>query len=170
MRRLIALINLLIGRIAFAGGIAAGGILIILSGSVILGIVLREIGINNSWTSDLDHFALIWLAFLGAALTAGFDRHVTAGVALENFFSNRIALFLLTTVRFVIVAGFLAVFLTSGIEQAQHSFSSHETTLDIAGWPIWVAKAGLPTGIAFWLIAEVHKYLDWLLNQDDGGL
>lgn len=167
---MIAVINLVIGRIAYAGGYAAGGILIILAGSVILGIVLRAIGIDNSWTSDLDHFALIWLAFLGAALTAGFDRHVNAGVALENFFSNRTALLFLTTVRFVIVAGFLVIFLTSGIEQAQDSFSSHETTLDIASWPIWVAKAGLPTGVFFWLIAEVHKYIEWLLNHDYGGL
>lgn len=165
---MIALINLLIGRVAFAGGIAAGGILIILSGSVILGIVLREIGIDNNWTSDLDHFALIWLAFLGAALTAVFDRHVTAGLALENFFSNRIMLRVLTTVRFMIVIGFLIVFLISSIWQTQDSFYSHEATLDIAAWPVWVAKAALPTGVVFWLIAEIHKYLEWLLNHDYG--
>jgi C4-dicarboxylate transporter, DctQ subunit len=144
------------GRLADGTGHLAGVTLLVLTISIVLGITLRILHIDNSWTFDLDLFSLVWLAFSGAVLTSLRNHHVTAGIALENIFGRGTLLGLL---RFGIVAAFLVMFIVSGCRQAVTSFVTHETTLDVVEWPVWVAKAALPVGATFWLIAEVHKLL-----------
>lgn len=145
------------GRLADATGHLAAAMLLLLTLSIVLGITLRWVGIDNSWTYDLDLYALVWVAFAGAVLTAWRDRHVTAGIALENLLGGRGAV--LGLVRFAVVAGFLILFTVSGWQQMQVSLVTHETTLDIAQWPAWLAKAALPLGTALWAIAELAKLL-----------
>lgn len=158
-------IGRILGTFGDVGGYVAAGIMLLLAVSVMLGITLRALGIDNSWTYDLDTFALVWLAFFGAALTALRGGHVTSGVALENLFTGDTALRVLATLRFIIVVGFLIVFAVSSLDQAQSSFATHETTLDIVQWPVWIAKAALPLGTLFWLIAEVHKFIKRISPQ-----
>ena len=138
-------------------GTLAAAALLILTLSIVLGITLREVHIDNSWTFDLDLFTLVWLSFIGAVLTSLRDHHVTAGIALENLLGGRGTL--LAILRFAIVAAFLVMFAVSGYRQAQSSLLTHETTLDVAVWPVWAAKAALPLGAALWLVAETHKLL-----------
>ncbi|MES1927079.1 TRAP transporter small permease [Salinisphaera sp. T31B1] len=149
----------LAGRIADLAGHFAALIMILLTISVTLGVILRLVGIDNSWTYDLDLFTLIWLAFFGAAFTSLRNGHVTSGVALEHMLGGHRAALALATVRFLIVAVFLVVFAYSSFNQALTSYTNHETTLDIIQWPVWVAKASLPLGAVCWLAAEIHKFL-----------
>lgn len=151
-------------RVADAAGHPAAVMLLVLTLAIVLGITLRWVRIDNSWTYDLDLFALVWVAFAGAALTAWRDYHVTAGIALENILGRRGDL--LSIVRFIIVSGFLVLFTISGWEQAQVSWATHETTLDIAQWPVWVAQAALPLGSALWVVAELAKLLHRLGATD----
>lgn len=145
------------GRLADGTGHMAGVALLVLTISIVLGITLRVLHIDNSWTFDLDLFSLAWLAFIGAVLTSLRSHHVTAGIALENILGGRGTL--LSILRFGILATFLVMFVISGYRQAVTSFVTHETTLDVVEWPVWVAKAALPVGAVFWLAAEVHKLL-----------
>jgi C4-dicarboxylate transporter, DctQ subunit len=145
------------GRLADGAGHLAAATLLILALSIVLGITLREVHIDNSWTYDLDLYMLAWLSFIGAVLTSLRDHHVTAGIALENFLGGRGKLF--GILRFAIVATFLVMFTISGLRQAHSSFVSNETTLDVVQWPVWVAKVALPLGAALWLAAEAHKLL-----------
>lgn len=138
-------------------GYAAAALLVVLTVSIIVGIVMRAVGIDNSWTYDVDLFALIWVAFVGAAFTAMREDHVTSGVALENMYP-RSAPFMLV-LRFIIVAGFLIIFTVSGYTQFIDSVRMHETTLDIMSWPVWIATVALPIGTLLWLIAEIHHFL-----------
>ena len=151
------------GRLADGAGHLAAAILLILTLSIVLGITLREVHIDNSWTFDLDLFTLAWLSFIGAVLTSLRDHHVTAGIALENLLGGRGTL--LAILRFAIAATFLVMFAISGYRQAHSSFVTNETTLDVVAWPVWVAKAALPLGAALWLAAEAHK----LLRRFTGG-
>lgn len=145
------------GWLGQAAGAIAAVITLMLTASVLLGITLRSVSIDNSWTYDLDTFALIWLAFVGAAYTGYRGAHVTSGISLEHLLGRRAMVLVL--VRFVLVAGFLAVFIYSGYTQAHSSWMFNEKTLDTAQWPVWVAKLALPVGGAGWLAAEVHKLL-----------
>lgn len=146
-----------------AAGVVAAITTLVLAASVLLGIILRSISIDNSWTYDLDHFALVWLAFVGAAYTGYRGSHVTAGISLEHLFGR--GAILLVLLRFLIVAGFLAVFVYSGYTQFHSSWLFNEKTLDIAQWPVWVAKLALPVGGAAWLAAEIHKLLGVLAGK-----
>lgn len=152
------------GALADGAGHLASVLMLVLAGSIILGIVLRLLHIDNSWTYDLDLFSLLWLAFIGAVLTSYHDHHVTAGIALENMLGSRGAV--LSLIRFVIVAGFLALFTVSAYRQWHTSFTTNETTLDVVLWHTWVAKAALPVGTALWLVAEAHKLLRRLIRRD----
>jgi TRAP-type C4-dicarboxylate transport system permease small subunit len=143
--------------LADGAGHLAAVTLLVLSFSIVLGITLRIVHIDNSWTYDLDLFSLAWLAFIGTVLTSLRDHHVTAGIALENFLGGRGTL--LSLLRFAIVAAFLLLFIVSGYRQAVSSFVTHETTLDVVEWPVWVEKAALPLGAVLWLVAEIHKLL-----------
>lgn len=145
------------GRLADATGHLAAAMLLLLTLAIVLGITLRWVGIDNSWTYDLDLFSLVWVAFAGAVLTSWRDHHVTAGIALENLLGGRGTV--LSLVRFAIVAGFLVLFTVSGYQQTKVSLVTHETTLDIAQWPVWIAQAALPLGTALWAIAELAKLL-----------
>ena len=145
------------GWIGRAAGIAAAAVTLMLAASVLLGIILRSISIDNSWTYDLDTFSLIWLAFLGAAYTGYRGAHVTSGISLDHLFGRGATV--LVVLRFVIVAGFLAVFVYSGYQQLHSSWMFNEKTLDIVQWPVWIAKLALPVGGAAWLAAEIHKLL-----------
>ena len=147
----------LLGRLADGAGHAAAVAYMVLTCSIILGIALRLFDIDNSWTYDVDLFALIWLAFLGAAFTSLRDHHVTAGIALENMFGGRGLV--LSIIRYLIVAAFLVLFTVSGYQQALGSFVNHETTLDVMGWPVWIADSALPVGTFLWLVAETYKLL-----------
>lgn len=147
----------LLGGLADGAGHAAAAVYLVLTLSIILGIALRALDIDNSWTYDVDLFALIWLAFLGAAFTSLRDHHVTAGIALENMFGGRGRV--LSVIRYLVVAAFLVLFTVSGYQQAIGSFVNHETTLDVVGWPVWIADSALPVGTFLWLVAETYKLL-----------
>jgi len=151
------------GRLADGAGHLAAATLLILALSIVLGITLRAVHVDNSWTYDLDLYMLAWLSFIGAALTSLRNHHVTAGIALENLLGGGGKL--LGILRFAVVATFLVMFTISGFRQAYSSFVSNETTLDVVQWPVWLAKAALPLGAALWLAAEVHK----LLRRFTGG-
>lgn len=159
------------GFLTESAGHLAALTLLVLATTIVLGIVLRFLRIDNYWTYDLDLFSLIWLAFVGAVLTARHNHHVTAGIALENFLHGWENVF--AFIRFAIVGTFLVMFVVSGYRQAYTSFITHETTLDIVQWPVWIAEAALPLGGVFWLLAEVHKFLHRLtgkasqVHQDD---
>lgn len=145
------------GAIADAAGHVAAFVLLLLTLAIVLGITLRWIGIDNAWTYDLDLYTLVWVSFIGAVLTARRDRHVTAGIALENIFGGRGTA--LAIIRAIIIIVFLALFTISGWWAALESWETQETTIDIAQWPVWVAKAALPAGAALWAIAEAAKLL-----------
>ena len=145
------------GAVADAMGHVAAIVLLLLTLGIVLGITLRWVGIDNSWTYDLNTFALVWCAFAGASYTSLRGRHVTAGIALENILGGRGMV--LGLVRFVIVVGFLSLFVASGYWDTLSSFQTHETTFDVDQWPVWVAKASLPVGIAVWAVAELAKFL-----------
>jgi TRAP-type C4-dicarboxylate transport system permease small subunit len=151
------------GFLAESAGHLAALVLLVLTLTIVLGIILREVRIDNYWTYDLDLFALAWLSFIGAVLTSLRNHHVTAGIALENFLGGRGKV--LGCIRFTIIAVFLVMFAISGYRLAFSSFITHETTLDIVQWPIWVAKVALPLGGAAWLIAETHKVLDRFIQR-----
>jgi TRAP-type C4-dicarboxylate transport system permease small subunit len=156
-------LQVLTGRLADGAGHLAAATLLILALSIVLGITLRQVHVDNSWTYDLDLYMLAWLSFIGAGLTSLRNHHVTAGISLENLLGGRGKV--LGILRFAIVGTFLVLFTVSGFRQAYSSFVSNETTLDVVQWPVWVAKAALPLGAAFWLAAEVHK----LLRRFTGG-
>ena len=137
-------------------GHVAAAILLLLTLGIMLGITLRWVGIDNSWTYDFDLFTLVWAAFAGAAFTALRGRHVTAGIALENVLGRGTVLAVL---RFVIVVGFLLMFVVSGFWDTLSSWQTSETTIDVDQWPVVVVKAALPIGLAFWAVAELAKFL-----------
>lgn len=150
------------GRLAAATGHLAAAIILLLAATIVMGIALRIIGIDNYWTYDLDLFSLAWLAFVGAVLTSLRGHHVTAGIALENMLGGRGTV--LALLRFAIVAAFLVIFAVSGYRQAYTSYLTHETTIDVVAWPVWIAEAALPLGAILWLIAEIYKLLRWLTD------
>jgi TRAP-type C4-dicarboxylate transport system permease small subunit len=145
------------GWLASGTGHLAAVTILLLAFSIIIGIALRILRIDNYWTYDLDLFALVWLAFIGAVLTSLKEHHVTAGIALENMLGGRGRF--LNLLRFVIIATFLVMFAVSGYRLASSSFITHETTIDVVEWPVWIAKAALPLGAVLWLAAEIHKLL-----------
>lgn len=153
--------------VADAAGHVAAAILVLLSASIILGIVLRWIGINNTWTYDLDLFTLVWLAFVGAVYTSLTGHHVTAGIALENMLGGRGTV--LACIRVVIIVGFLILFTASGFHDTQISVVTQETTLDLFRWPVWVAKVSLPIGSALWAVAEIGKFLRKISDTSEQG-
>ena len=155
--RIIEFINTATGRLAAATGHLAAAALLVLAATIILGIILRVLRIDNYWTYDLDLFSLVWLAFVGAVLTSLREHHVTAGIALENMLGGRGTV--LNILRFAVVTAFLVIFAVSGYRQAYTSFVTHETTIDVVAWPVWIAKAALPLGAVLWLAAEIHKFL-----------
>lgn len=150
------------GSLADWTGHLAAAVLLLLTLSIVLGITLRRVGIDNSWTYDLDLFSLIWLSFTGAVLTALRGRHVTAGISLEKLFGGQTIFFSL--LRFAVVATFLVIFTISGYRQMETSFVTNERTLDVVSWSVWIAQAALPVGGALWLVAEAHKLLTKLVG------
>lgn len=145
--------------IVFGVGHLATIALLCLTGGIIIGIVMRWVGIDNSWTYDFDLFSLLWVAFTGAVVTARHNRHVTSGIALERMFENRGIRLFLKVLRAVIVIGFLVLFTVSAWREFANSWQTAETTIDAVRWPVWVAKAALPVGGAFWALAEFVKVL-----------
>ncbi len=137
-------------------GHVAAFILVLLTLGIMLGITLRWLGIDNSWTYDFDLFTLVWAGFAGAAYTSLRGRHVTAGIALENVLGRGA---LLSFIRLAIVVGFLGLFMISGYWDTLSSLTTHETTIDVDQWPVWIAKAALPIGALGWALAEVSKFL-----------
>ncbi|CAM5195039.1 hypothetical protein CDEF62S_01635 [Castellaniella defragrans] len=145
------------GGLGQAVGYASAVLMVVMTLSILLGIVMRATHIDNSWTYDVDLFSLIWVAFLGASFTALREEHVTSGIALENAYPRCAGLMLV--LRFVIIAAFLLTFTISGFSQFLDSFQTHETTLDVMSWPVWIPHLALPVGTLLWLIFEIHHFL-----------
>lgn len=139
--------------------------LLCLTGGIVLGIVFRWVGIDNSWTYDFDLYSLAWTAFAGAVLTARRDRHVTAGIALERMVSGTPSR-VLRLIRVVIVVGFLVIFAISAWWLTLSSIQTNEKTIDVVQWPVWIAEVALPFGAAFWALAELCKAI---LRRSSGG-
>lgn len=153
-------------RLADIVGHLATVALLCLTVGLVLGIVLRWVRIDNSWTYDFDLYSLIWVAFAGAVLTSRYDRHVTSGIALERIFEGRNRI-IARWLRVLIVVVFLILFTISGWWDVLSSFQTHEKTIDVVQWPVWIAKAALPFGTACWAIAEIAKSI--LRPGADGG-
>lgn len=155
-RRAVALADASVA-VADATGDFAALMLLMLTLGIVLGITLRWVDIDNSWTYDFDLFSLVWVAFAGAVFTARRDRHVTAGIALENMLGGRGTA--VSVLRFAIVGIFLVLFAISGFREALDSLQTHETTFDTVEWPVWTTKAALPVGAALWALIEAAKFL-----------
>ncbi len=151
--------------LADAVGHLATVALLCLTAGLVLGIVLRWVRIDNSWTYDFDLFSLVWVAFAGTVLTARYNRHVTSGIAIERLVGGRLRL-VFRALRVVIVLGFLVLFAISGWWDVLSSFQTHEKTIDVVQWSVWIAKAALPLGAIFWAIAEISKSI---LRPSAGG-
>lgn len=148
-----------------AVGYVSAAALVALTLSIVLGIAMRTTGIDNSWTYDVDLFTLIWVAFVGAAYTAVRGQHVTSGLSPEMIFTNSKTLFV--WVRFAVMAVFLLLFTASGFMQFMNSLQTHETTLDVMSWPVWIATIALPLGTLLWLVAEIHQLLKQLAARNN---
>lgn len=140
---------------ASAGFFGAVGLLALTAG-IVIGIVFRFIGIDNTWTFDFDLYGLAWTAFVGAVLTARQDLHVTAGISLENYAPAALSKWI-KLLRFVVTIGFLCLLCYAGAIAAASSFNGHEKTIDVAQWPVWIAKISVPIGTGFWALAEFAK-------------
>lgn len=153
-------------RLGTVVGYLAAVFMVVLSLSIILGIALRTLRLDNQWTYDVDLFALVWVAFVGASFTALRGEHVTSGVALENAFPS-LAGFMLV-LRFVIVAAFLAIFTVSGFQQFAGSVQTSETTLDVMSWPVWIPHLAIPVGTLLWLLFEIFHLARGLVARRGG--
>ncbi|TAN30558.1 MAG: TRAP transporter small permease subunit [Castellaniella sp.] len=138
-------------------GYVSAALMVIMTLSILLGIVMRATHVDNSWTYDVDLFALIWVAFVGASFTALREEHVTSGIALENAWPRCAGVMLV--LRFVIMAAFLVTFTISGLLQFMNSVQTSETTLDVMSWPVWIPHLALPVGTSLWLVFEIHHFL-----------
>jgi TRAP-type C4-dicarboxylate transport system permease small subunit len=148
-----------------AVGYVSSAVLVALTLSIVLGIAMRTMDIDNSWTYDVDLFTLIWVAFVGAAFTAVRGQHVTSGLSPEMIFKNSKNLFV--WIRFAIMAVFLLLFTASGFMQFMNSVQTHETTLDVMSWPVWIAVIAVPLGTLLWLVAEIHVLLRQLAARNN---
>lgn len=144
-------------RLGLGVGYVSAVLMVIMTLSILLGIVMRATHIDNSWTYDVDLFALIWVAFVGASFTALREEHVTSGIALENAYPRCAGVMLV--LRFVIMAAFLVTFTVSGLLQFLNSVQTSETTLDVMSWPVWIPHLALPVGTSLWLVFEIHHFL-----------
>jgi len=120
--------------------------------SVCVDVAMRWSGLDTEWVFDLNLFAIMWLAAAGAALTALHHAHVTAGIALERFFPR--ARVVLNVMRAVIIIPFLLLVAVSGAIQAIQAFHVHQTTFDLAAWPVWIAQIAIPIGMFAWAAVE----------------
>jgi TRAP-type C4-dicarboxylate transport system permease small subunit len=128
----------------------------VLTVSIMVGIVQRWFGAENTAAYNTSLFALVWTAFIGAAYTALREHHVTAGIALEKWIGHARAF---RIARFAIVCAFLVVLVISGYHQAHDSFASHKTTLDLTQWPVWLGETALPVGAILWIVAALAVFL-----------
>lgn len=131
--------------------------LIALAGAVCLGVVMRWSGADTEWVFDLNLFALVWLAAAGAVQTALHHSHVTAGIALERFIPR--ARIVLNALRALVIIPFLLLLAAAGAFQAYRAFVDHETTFDLAAWPVWIAQVSIPIGMAAWAVVEMASAL-----------
>jgi TRAP-type C4-dicarboxylate transport system permease small subunit len=144
-------------------GVIAGLALVVLSASILYGVTLRMLGLEDIWSFDLDIFVMIWFGMVGAAYTAHLDSHVTAGIALERRWTR--AAGTLRIVRFTLTAIYLLALVLFGVILTWQSFESHTTTWDLALWPEWVAQAAVPVGALAWLIVILSRLVDALRNR-----
>ncbi|TMV83946.1 TRAP transporter small permease [Thioclava sp. BHET1] len=147
-------------------GVIGGLALIALTTGIVLGIGLREIGIDNTWTYDFDLYGLVWTAFVGAVLTARQGRHVTAGIALELYTPPKVTIFV-RLLRALLVIAFLCLLTYAGWVEAASSYSGNETTIDVAQWPVWIAKIALPIGAGFWGLVEIARTIRLIFDLPD---
>lgn len=144
-------------------GIIAGLALVVLSASILYGVTLRMLGIEDMWSFDLDIFVMIWFGMVGAAYTAHLDSHVSAGIALERRWTQ--AAGTLRILRFILTAIYLLALTFFGIILTWQAFQAHTTTWDLALWPEWVAQAAVPVGAFAWLAVILSRLVHALRSR-----
>lgn len=156
---------------AIAGMVGHLGVvsLAVLACSVCLGVAMRWASVGTEWVFDLNVFALVWLAFAGAALTSLHGKHVNAGIALERFFPR--ARGVLNAVRALVIIPLLLLITVLTAMQAWRAVVDHQLTFDLAAWPVWIAEVSMPIGAFAWACAEVAKLArpDLVIEEDVPG-
>lgn len=138
--------------------------LVVLTVALTLGVGLRWVKLDSAWTYDVGLFALMWVAFVGAAYCALRDFHVTAGISLEHFIKQGHRLILI--IRYLILVVFLAIFLFSAWNKFIETLLTHQTTVDSMRWELWIAQISAPIGIAGWLLADLGRFIRKMIDPD----
>lgn len=104
---------------------------------------------------ELQTYAMVWIAFLGAGLVAWRGEHLRMDV-LSNLYPAplRRAVGLVESLVTLLVVGFTLV-QSVRYTETMWQFGERSPT---AGLPMWIAHSGLAVGLAFILIAGVRRF------------
>ncbi|UQG62675.1 TRAP transporter small permease (plasmid) [Marinobacter sp. M3C] len=149
-------------RIADVFGHIASVALVVLTITLTVGAASRWFYVDGSWTYNASLFALMWMTFTGAGFCALREFHVTAGISLENFVGRGHRF--IRGIRYFILIIFLAVFFFSAWNKFLETLLTHQTTADLWRWPMWIAQISAPLGVGCWLLADIGKFIESLIN------
>lgn len=110
-----------------------------------LQVVLRHFGKGLLWADTLSRYLVLWVGFLGAALTAASNKHFAWEAAAQREDRTGHLMHVGAHLAAVVLAGFLAraswAYLLSEKADAQTLF-----TVAGAAFPEWVFVAAVPLG------------------------
>ncbi|MXQ14652.1 TRAP transporter small permease [Microvirga makkahensis] len=137
--------------------LVAGSIgVVVFSASVIYTVALRFL-FNRTpyWAEEMPRLLLIWVTFLGIAVSTVCRSHLTAGI-MPLIVRNERARAVLTTIADLCTIGFMAVVAWTGWDLTSRTWSSLSTALQI---PIAWTYLALPLCAALSCIVALIAFL-----------
>ena len=111
--------------------------------------------LNNSptWTEELIRYCAIWLTFVGSAMTARHDGHVSVDI-LQEYVRNAKARAIIYTLARLLCVVFFVICIPAGLELAEKSVNSYGASVHVSFKYIY---ASIPIGALFIILAYLTR-------------
>lgn len=111
--------------------------------------------LNNSptWTEELIRYCAIWLTFVGSAMTARHDGHVSVDILQEYVRSAKARAVIYTLARLLCVVFFI-ICMPAGLELAERSVNSYGASVHVSFKYIYIS---IPIGAALISLAYLTR-------------
>lgn len=112
-------------------------------------VLLRAVGIANSWSEETARYLFIWSCWVGVSLAQRYKQHIRISLVKEKLPATAKLILEIITILILLTITIFIVYLSVGLVQSLMIKSSVSAYIRL---PMWIVYLALPAGISLYAL------------------